>query len=153
MIREKRVPFLVPQAGESTGYIRGSSGLGQNADGVVYKNEVEFRHLWRRRRPMSWQLACVKLCRNVITPDITGSAPARDQAREAFRIRSGQLKTHFRISTIPIHEMSLETLLAMVINRDQPFEQIELSKIKHVIVVLQDTHQVHPDPRNLRPIA
>jgi hypothetical protein len=43
MIREKRVPFLVPQAGESTGYIRVSSGLGQNADGVVYKNEVEFR--------------------------------------------------------------------------------------------------------------
>ena len=43
MTREKRVPFLVPQAGESTGYIRGSSGLGQNADGVVYKNEVEFR--------------------------------------------------------------------------------------------------------------
>ena len=41
--REKRVPFLVPQAGESIGYIRGSSGLGQNADGVVYKNEVEFR--------------------------------------------------------------------------------------------------------------
>jgi hypothetical protein len=44
MIREKRVPFLVPQAGESTGYIRVSSGLGQNADGVVYKNEVEFRY-------------------------------------------------------------------------------------------------------------
>jgi hypothetical protein len=43
MIREKRVPFLVPQAGESTGYIRVSSGLGQNADGVVYKNEIEFR--------------------------------------------------------------------------------------------------------------
>ena len=43
MIREKRVSFLVPQAGESTGYIRVSSGLGQNADGVVYKNEVEFR--------------------------------------------------------------------------------------------------------------
>jgi hypothetical protein len=34
---------LVPQAGESTGYIRVSSGLGQNADGVVYKNEIEFR--------------------------------------------------------------------------------------------------------------
>jgi hypothetical protein len=45
MIREKRVPFLVPQAGESTGYIRVSSGLGQNADGVVYKNEVEFRYI------------------------------------------------------------------------------------------------------------
>jgi hypothetical protein len=43
MIREKQVPFLVPRAGKSTGYIRVLSGFGQNADGVVYKNEVEFR--------------------------------------------------------------------------------------------------------------
>jgi hypothetical protein len=43
MIREKEVTFLVPRAGESTGYIRVSSGFGQNADGVVYKNDVEFR--------------------------------------------------------------------------------------------------------------
>jgi hypothetical protein len=43
MIREKEVTFLVPRAGESTGYIRVSSGFGQNADGVVYKNEVKFR--------------------------------------------------------------------------------------------------------------
>jgi hypothetical protein len=43
MIRGKEVTFLVPRAGESTGYIRVSSGFGQNADGVVYKNDVEFR--------------------------------------------------------------------------------------------------------------
>jgi hypothetical protein len=43
MTEEKQVTFLIPQAGESTGYIRVSSGLGQNPDGVVYKNEVEFR--------------------------------------------------------------------------------------------------------------
>ena len=43
MTEEKQVTFLIPQAGESTGYIRVSSGFGQNADGVVYKNEVEFR--------------------------------------------------------------------------------------------------------------
>jgi hypothetical protein len=45
MIRGKQVPFLVPRAGESTGYIRVSSGFGANADGVVYKNEVKFRYL------------------------------------------------------------------------------------------------------------
>jgi hypothetical protein len=43
MIRKKQVPFLVPRMGESAGYIRVSSGFGKNADGVVYKNEVEFR--------------------------------------------------------------------------------------------------------------
>jgi hypothetical protein len=80
-----------------------------------------------------------KLCRNVMTPDITGTAPTHDQVREAFRIRSEQLKKHFKISTIPIHEMSLQTLLDMAINRDEPFEQIELSKGKHVVVGLQDT--------------
>ena len=45
MTEEKQVTFLIPQAGESAGYIRVSSGLGQNPDGVVYKNEVEFRIL------------------------------------------------------------------------------------------------------------
>jgi len=44
MIRGKQVPFLVPRTGESTGYIRVSSGFGANADGVVYKNEVKFRY-------------------------------------------------------------------------------------------------------------
>jgi hypothetical protein len=44
MTEEKQVTFLIPQAGESTGYIRVSSGFRQNADGVVYKNEVEFRY-------------------------------------------------------------------------------------------------------------
>lgn len=80
-----------------------------------------------------------KLCRNVMTPDITGTAPTHDQVHEAFRVRSEQLKTHFKISTIPIHEMPLATLLDMAINRDEPFEQVELSKGKHVVVGLQDT--------------
>jgi hypothetical protein len=43
MTREKQLTFLVPQAGESTGYIRVSSGFGQNADGIAYKKEVELR--------------------------------------------------------------------------------------------------------------
>jgi hypothetical protein len=43
--KEKQVTFLVPQVGESIGYIRVSSGFWQNADGVVYKNEVELRSL------------------------------------------------------------------------------------------------------------
>src|SRR5580692_8628566 len=80
-----------------------------------------------------------KLCRNVMTPDISGSEPMHDQVREAFRVRSEQLKAHFKISTIPIHEMTLATLIQMAINRDEPFEQIEISKTKHVVVGLQDT--------------
>jgi hypothetical protein len=80
-----------------------------------------------------------KLCRNVMTPDISGSQPTKDQVREAFRVRSDQLKKHFKISTIPMDEINLETLLEMAINREEPFEQIELSKTKHVVVGLQDT--------------
>ena len=80
-----------------------------------------------------------KLCRNVMTPDISGSQPAEGQVREAFRIRSEQLKKHFKISTIPIHELSLETLVEMAINREQPFEEIEISKSRRVVVGLQDT--------------
>jgi hypothetical protein len=80
-----------------------------------------------------------KLCRHVMTPDITGSAPTQDEVRAAFRVRSEQLKAHFKISTIPIQEIGLERLLEMAINRDEPFEQIEISKTKHVVVGLQDT--------------
>jgi hypothetical protein len=43
MTREKQVPFLVPRVGESVGYIRLSSGFGENVNGVVYKNGVELR--------------------------------------------------------------------------------------------------------------
>jgi hypothetical protein len=80
-----------------------------------------------------------KLCRNVMTPDISGTQPTKDQVRDAFRVQSDQLKKHFKISTIPIHEINLETLLEMAINREEPFEQIELSKTKHVVVGLQET--------------
>jgi len=80
-----------------------------------------------------------KLCRDVMTHDISGSRPSDDQVRKAFRERSELLKAHFRISTIPIHEVDLETLLKMAINREQPFEEIELSKSKRVVVGLQDT--------------
>lgn len=80
-----------------------------------------------------------KLCRNIMTPDISGSRPTKEQVREAFRIRSAQLKNHFKISTIPIQEMKLETLLEMAINRDEPFEDLELTKSRHVVVGLQDT--------------
>jgi hypothetical protein len=57
-----------------------------------------------------------KLCRNVMTPDISGSAPTHDQVREAFRVRSEQLKAHFKISTIPIHEMTLEIQSVQVVD-------------------------------------
>jgi hypothetical protein len=49
------------------------------------------------------------------------------------------LKAHFKISTVPIHEIDFETLLAMAISRDEPFEEIELSKSRRVVVGLQDT--------------
>jgi len=80
-----------------------------------------------------------KLCRDVMTHDISGSQPSDDQVRKAFRERSELLKTHFKVSTIPIHEVDLETLLAMAINREQPFEEIDLGKNKRVVVGLQDT--------------
>ena len=80
-----------------------------------------------------------KLCRDVIMHDISGTQPSDDQVRKAFRERSDILKAHFKISTIPIHEVNLETLLEMAINREQPFEEIELSKNKRVVVGLQDT--------------
>lgn len=80
-----------------------------------------------------------KLCRDVMTHDISGTQPSDNQVRKAFRERSELLKAHFKISTIPIHEVDLETLLAMAINREQPFEEIELSKSKRVVVGLQDT--------------
>src|ERR1700677_1038898 len=44
--KRKASIFLVPRTGASTGFIRVSSGFGGNADGVVYKNEVEFRLLF-----------------------------------------------------------------------------------------------------------
>jgi hypothetical protein len=50
MTRKKQAPFLVPRAGKSTGYIMVSSGFWQNADGVVHKNEVEFRRRLMPRR-------------------------------------------------------------------------------------------------------
>jgi hypothetical protein len=80
-----------------------------------------------------------KLCRNVMAPDISGTQPSDEEVRIAFRERSELLKSHFKISTIPIHEVDLEILLTMAINREQPFEEIELSKSKRVVVGLQDT--------------
>jgi hypothetical protein len=80
-----------------------------------------------------------KLCRDVMVPDISGTAPSENEVRKAFRERSELLKTHFKISTIPIHEMDLETLLQMAINRDEPFEEIVISKTKRRVVGLQDT--------------
>jgi hypothetical protein len=47
--RKRTAPFLVPRACESTGYIRFQADFGKNADGVVYKNEVEFRQLGEGR--------------------------------------------------------------------------------------------------------
>jgi hypothetical protein len=46
-LTEKQVPFLVPQASESIGYIRVSSGFGKNADGVVYKKRGRIQVIGR----------------------------------------------------------------------------------------------------------
>ncbi len=80
-----------------------------------------------------------KLCRYVMTPDISGSEPSDDDIRRAFRQRSEQLKSYYKISTIPVFEMSLESILAMAINREQPFEEVEIGKNKRGVVGLQDT--------------
>jgi hypothetical protein len=80
-----------------------------------------------------------KLCHDVMDLDISGREPTETEVREAFRIRSEVLKEHFKISSIPIHEVSLETLLGMAINRVEPFEEIELSNGKHFVTGLQDT--------------
>jgi hypothetical protein len=80
-----------------------------------------------------------KLCNQVIAVDVQGNRPHDDDLRAAFRTRSKQLKSSWRIENIPIHEVDLATLLEMAINRDAPFEEVEINKSKYVVTGLQDT--------------
>jgi hypothetical protein len=80
-----------------------------------------------------------KLCNQIINVDVQGNRPHEDDLRAAFRARSQQLKNYWRIQSVPVHEIDLATLLEMAINRDPPFEEIEISKTKHVVTGLQDT--------------
>jgi hypothetical protein len=81
-----------------------------------------------------------KLSHNVLAHEIQAvTQPTQVELREAFRARTGQLKRHFNISSVPIQEVALETLLKMAINREEPFEEIELSKTRRVVAGLQDT--------------
>ncbi|MCU1224326.1 MAG: hypothetical protein JWQ42_2419 [Edaphobacter sp.] len=80
-----------------------------------------------------------KLCNQVIAVDVQGKRPDDDDLRAAFRTRSKQLKDHWRIENIPVHDVDLATLLKMAINRDAPFEEIEINKSKRVVTGLQDT--------------
>ena len=80
-----------------------------------------------------------KLCNHIIAVDLQGNRPHDDDLRAAFRTRSKQLKDHWRIENIPVRDVDLATLLEMAINRDAPFEEIEINKSKRVVTGLQDT--------------
>jgi hypothetical protein len=80
-----------------------------------------------------------KLCNQIIAVDVQGKRPHDDDLRAAFRTRSNQLKDRWRIEKISVHEVDLATLLEMAINRDAPFEEIEINKSKRVVTGLQDT--------------
>jgi hypothetical protein len=79
-----------------------------------------------------------KLCYQIIDVDVQCTRPHDDALRAAFGTRSKQLKDHWKIENIPIHEVDLATMLEMAINRDAPFEEIEVKKSKHVVTGLQD---------------
>jgi hypothetical protein len=80
-----------------------------------------------------------KLCSNVFDPNISGYRPTDKELREAYRTRTGQLKAHFQIATVPLISISTERLLEMAINRTPPFEAYSVSKDKSVVTGLQDT--------------
>ena len=79
-----------------------------------------------------------KLCRNIISTDIYGSAPKDSELSEAFRACSQELKQHYSITTVPLTKISLEVFVDMAIHRLAPFEQIAIDKNKHGVVGLQD---------------
>lgn len=79
-----------------------------------------------------------KLCRNIIQPDINGSAPTEKELQESFRIRSHEIKQHYSIATVPLTKLSLEVMVEMAIHRDPPFEQVQIDKNKNGVVGLQD---------------
>jgi len=79
-----------------------------------------------------------KLCHHIIDIDIKASEPSDEELRAAFQAQSNRLKTFWNIQTVPIKEMDLATLLEMSINRDAPFEEIQITDSKHVVTGLQD---------------
>lgn len=79
-----------------------------------------------------------KLCRDVIAVDVSGSRPDDDALRDAFRVRSEQLKSHFGITTIPLTTLGLDCFIDMAISRTLPFEEYIIEKNKKAVVGLQD---------------
>jgi hypothetical protein len=80
-----------------------------------------------------------KLGRYVLDLDIKGSRLEEIEVRQGFRRRSDALKEQFKISSVSIHDVGLETLLGMAINREMPFEEIELNSGRRIVTGLQDT--------------
>lgn len=80
-----------------------------------------------------------KLFHNVIDIQYELPRPSNELLRKAFRVRSGQLKEYFRISTIPLVEIPTKKLVDMAIKRLAPFQQHNLDKDHTVVSGLQDT--------------
>lgn len=79
-----------------------------------------------------------KLCRDVISVDFSGRRPDDDVLREAFRVRSDELKTQFGITSVPLTTRGLDAFIDMAISRTPPFEEYEIGKNKKGVVGLQD---------------
>jgi len=77
------------------------------------------------------------VCWNTINVGIDEPYVEETDLRTDFQTRSQQLKQHFGISTLPIAELDLPTLIDMAINRHLPFEERAVGKDK-VVTGLQD---------------
>lgn len=80
-----------------------------------------------------------RLCRDVIDLEFHIPKPAERDFREVFRARSQQIKNHFRISNIPLSQLTTGFLVEMAIRRKPPFEERKFDKDKGGVVGLQDT--------------
>jgi len=79
-----------------------------------------------------------KICRDIIDVPFDVPQANKRELREAFRIRSGQVKAHYAMTTIPTVGASVGTLLTMAVNRDVPFEECTISKDRKCVGGFQD---------------
>jgi hypothetical protein len=79
-----------------------------------------------------------KICRDIIDVPFDSPEAKERELREAFQIRSEQIKAYYAMTTIPTVGASVGTLLKMAINRDVPFEERTISKDRKGIVGFQD---------------
>lgn len=79
-----------------------------------------------------------KICRDIIDVPFDTPQPNESQLREAFRLRSAQVKTHYAMTTIPTAGASVGTLLTMAVDRDIPFEEYTISKDRKCVGGFQD---------------